>query len=85
MPAARARRSAAQTACCLPKGFLRAAAFGLGLGMLWKISESLFLNLTFWDKFWDKIVDLVMNVIGAAVAGWFNGWMVQRRRGRRPA
>ena len=45
------------------------AAVGLGLGIVWEIFESLFLNLTFWDT----IVDLVMDTLGAAVAGWFVG------------
>lgn len=48
---------------------LWAAAVGLGLGIVWEIFESLFLNLTFRDT----IVDLVMNTLGAAAAGWFVG------------
>lgn len=45
------------------------AVVGLGLGILWEIAESLFLNL----RVLDTIVDLVVDTIGAALAGWFLG------------
>ena len=45
---------------------LWAAAVGFGLGAVWEVCESLFLNLTFWDT----VVDLIMDTIGAALAGW---------------
>ena len=59
---------------------LWAAGIGLGLGIVWEILESLFLNLTFWDT----IVDLVMDTLGAAAAGWFLGWLERHLRTRRP-
>lgn len=49
------------------------ALVGLGLGVVWEIFESSFLNL----HFWDTIVDLIMDTIGAALAGWFVGWVVR--------
>lgn len=58
---------------------LLAAATGLGLGILWEIVESFFLNLTFWDT----IVDLVMDTLGAAAAGWFVWNIAPRRAARR--
>ena len=54
-----------------------AAAVGLGLGILWEILESFFLNLTFWDT----IVDLVLDALGAAAAGWFVGRIAARPQG----
>lgn len=54
---------------------LKIALWGVGLGIVWEIFESLFLNLTFWDT----IVDLVMDTIGAAIAGWFIGWTARKQ------
>ena len=58
------------------KFILWTAVVGFGLGVVWEVFESLFLNLTFWDT----IVDLVMDTIGAVVAGWFIGQVASRRR-----
>ena len=58
------------TAASGSKAFiLQAAAIGFGLGVVWEIFESLFLNLTFWDT----VMDLIMDTLGAAIAGWFLG------------
>lgn len=65
------------TAASGSKAFiLQAAAIGFGLGVVWEIVESLFLNLTFWDT----IVDLIMDTLGAAVAGWFLGQITPNAR-----
>lgn len=53
---------------------LRVALIGLGLGIVWEIAESLFLNLTFLDT----IVDLVMDTLGAALGGWLAGWALNQ-------
>lgn len=59
------------------KAFIRrAAAIGFGLGIVWEILESLFLNLTFWDT----IAGRIMDTLGAAIAGWLLGWITPTTR-----
>lgn len=57
------------------KFILWVAAVGLGLGIIWEILESLWLNLALGDT----IVDLIMDAIGAAVAGWFVSWVIRKQ------
>ena len=61
------------------KFILWTAAVGFGLGIVWEVFESMFLNLTFWDT----IVDLVMDTLGAAVAGWFVAQVAPERQSAR--